>query len=462
MAAHIRELENASPDELEELLDEYYVPRVEGATPIESILQWLSSDHPMTVAWGYDPTEILNGYMLASDPKRYFQEITGVPSEKFMNETERIFYLTRGYGRPNKYISPADLSLRRFYMGASPTALIALSDVLGICPTQQDPRVVLEALGEVDLRTIDRFHQRTVQKITRCLGDSKLCHGDELAMTTPLTCTKCVTRSVGLKDCNPDALSCFQQFLESIGALTTVRYDPRTNSFISGISQLELYQDVIPGKKWSYSEVKEMPNIYIKSILRRLPDIELVRISTPYGEQNIKPGNSLILRGDLLESSYRFLTDKRYFSLPNGKIGFGRAVDSKLQEMTLEELKQSLLQKGVLIDPYENPVPPEFAQMKFDDPEIQRIISRTRALELDNKEYLTELTQEQKDRFREELISGIDPDSSDTEFRRLILWSEQNGKWVPLGMDFEEYIKNWKPLFSEIIKQTVKYYIQTL
>lgn len=536
MAAHIRELENATPDQLEEVIREYYIPRVGESTPIDSILQWLSPDsidfgedpltsikeglrfsgwtddlfslifdqkipaasviisdfaeHPMKEAWGYHPWDLLNGYILAPDRERYFQEITGVPSDKFMNQTERIFYLTRGYGRPNKYVSPADLALRRIYMGASPTALIALSDILGICPTQQDPQVVLEVLSEVDLRTIDKFHQTTVQKITQCLGSSRLCRSGELILTAPLgsdknpdclsvfsgsarkdttqrlTCTKCVTRSVGLKDCNPEVLACFEQFLRSIGALTTIQYDPETNSFISGISQLGLYQDVIPEKRWSYDEVKEMPNIYIRSILRKLPDIELLRASTPYGEQNLKLENSLILRETLLENTYRFLTDKRYFALPNGKICFGRAVDPKLQEMTLDQLRESILEKGALINPYGNPISPEFVEMRFQDPEVKRIISRTRALEFDNQEYLTELSQEQKNKFRDEISRGVPLDEilelNPPEFKRLILWTDQNGRWVPLSMDLDEYLKNWRPLFSEILKQTLKYYIQTL
>lgn len=136
------------------------------------------------------PWDLLLGYLRAPDPQEYFHRWTGEPSGNFLNRVERIFYLTRGYGLPNSNISPEDLRRRKIVMGASPTALIALSDVVGVCPTRQDPELILDKL--VDLQSIDRFHLNVVQGVTECLGQKRLCSAgttDPAAGTTdPSAC----------------------------------------------------------------------------------------------------------------------------------------------------------------------------------------------------------------------------------------------------------------------------------
>ena len=462
----------------QEIIDLIFDNRI----PVASVMIDDFANWPMRRAWQYDPWELLQGYIRAINPLDYFEGVTGERASNFMNHTERIFYLTRGYGRPNKYISSSDLNLRRLYMSAVPTALIALTDILLICPTRQNPDFILEGLSEIDLSIIDKFHQTSVIRITQCLNGARLCAArDALSPRETYNSPgsfddRCLTGTcaTGLESCNPALISCFENFLRSIGALPIFEYDPSTNIFISNISQLDQYRQVIPDKRWSLEEVMNMPDVYVAGILRRLPDLELLNIETPLSgslRDNLTLNNlSDRLRETLLDEATRFLTEKRYFLLPSGVIGYGRPVDESLQEMTSQELIESLLDKGALIDPYENPINPDTAEMLFgsESTQVQPIIYKTRAMAIENGGYITSLTREQRENlvrgFRGLLENEIEVEvlqalleESGPYAMKLLLWSGG-----PVGLDFEDYFRSWSPLYQKILKDTLNYYVQIL
>ena len=109
--------------------------------------------------------------VFAENQPEYFEQMTGQPWNKFLNESERLFFLTRGYGRPNRYISQRDLFRRQLYLTAQPTALIPLMDLFGVCAGNQNPSVILERLLGIDLSSIDRYHENAVQQGVREAGD---------------------------------------------------------------------------------------------------------------------------------------------------------------------------------------------------------------------------------------------------------------------------------------------------
>lgn len=518
MAAAIRELESASPEVLRELINAYYVRTHEGRliqneSPLEFILAWLRpnldvaiipdssstqaqlkairtglrfnpdqstvqelieailgdripistevvtdlAQWPMQPFWSIDPWNLLQGYVRTADRAFYFTQVTGQPVENFLNETERIFYLTRGYGRPNKYISPNDLQLRQMIGSSSPTALIGLSDLLGICPNLQEPEIVLEQLSGIDLSSIDGFYQKVLARVTACLDGAQLCAQSSGGRRRTCTGDFCVYPANALEGCSPERVKCFRELLRSMGMLPIFEYDPSSNVFVSNLSQVGSYRRVIPDKKWSLDEVKNMPDAYVNGILTLLPDWELLKI------EGFQPSDRL--RENLVQQASQFLTQKRYFPLPEGRFGYGRRLDDQLEEMTREELEASLLQYNALIDPYEHALDLDTAdEMGLN----QEIVQRTRRMALDNPGYIEQLTPEQKGSliggFERLLREGIRLSQLEQLLQsqgpfaiQLMLWDQ-----TPVAMDFQEYLNRWAPTLQGILKASLQYYVEVL
>lgn len=543
MAAVIRELESVSPETLRTLIDAYRVRTHDGRSisnenPLEFILNWLNPDSrapitddpllaiqtgrrfdpktslaqetidgiigeripvsaaivsdfanwPMQAFWPvgdttkYDPWQLLQGYLRTADRASYFIELTGESPNSFLNETEKIFYLTRGYGRPNKYISPTDLQLRQTFMSAAPTALIVLSDLLGICPTLQDPEYILAQLSDFDLRSIDTFHRTTMIRLTECLDQARLCpappsipldsYRSPGSFDVVCTLNSCSRSTTGLEGCNPDRVRCFTNLLNSIGILPIFEYDPSLNVFVSNLSRLGSYREVIPDKKWSLDEVRNMPDSYVNGVVSLLPDRELLRIEVPSRGRFIDTIDltrlSDRLRDNLVDNAVQFLTLKQYFLLPNNRIGYGRRIDDQLEEMSQDELETSILTYEALIDPYEHAISPGTAEILLDSTKFQKIIHKTRALAVENSGFINQLTPQQRGNliggFERLLRTDIDPEFLEELVRsqgpfamKLLLWSGS-----AVGLQFEDYFTNWSPGLREIIKQTLQYYVQVL
>lgn len=389
------------------------------------------------------PLDLLKGYIMSKNRREYFQEVTGEPASNFLNETERVFYLTHGYGRPNKFISPIDLKYRKLIMASEGSALIALIDILEICPSNQNPSLVLEKLSDFNLRSIDKFHLNTIGEVNECF--------------------RC--NSVKQPSCGegfPTIIYCFENLLKKIGALPAFDYDPTENVFRSNLSELNLYQKVIPDRKWSFELVKDMPNTYIQGVIQTLSDSELATLTVPSGasinmDLSRLPDRS---RSSLLQIVLKFLTQPQYYSLPTpNQFVYGRLADSQLQSISGNELVESIRKHGALIDPYGHPITIATAQMlneQIANPIITEIIEKTRKRSKENE------TVSNKAKLRDAFIALLNYDLNLDDLKEilktnramnLILWS--NG---PIAMSFQEYYRLWYPLYSDIIRKTLEYY----
>jgi len=414
------------------LLDEIFMDPSGGRIHVSTQVLEHFAKYPMRPAFNFDPWELLQGYIRSPDPGAYFFEITGESPQNFLNNTERIFYLTRGYGLPNPNISLADLKWRKFYMNASPTALIALSDFFMICPTRQDPNLILESLTTYPLDSIDDFHKKVVQKITDCLGTSRLCTGSAAPRT--LQCDRegiCIPNpTIDLATCSPDQVKCFRAFLERNGILGIFEYDPHFNVFVSNISELDLYKRVIPDKIWDPEEVKGMAPVYVETILSHLPDPELLKI-IPNRVRDIRTR----LRSHLMNEALTALLIPRW-TRHGDIITYGRAIDPQKQ-YTLVELLESFEQNRAMIDPLGNPLDYESAA-SLGVPEINKWIYRTQALEAENKKRVSEL-----------------PPGTKEVPEDLILWGRWSypDKWIPVARRLSD-----EPVPANLLESTLEYY----
>jgi hypothetical protein len=441
------ELYNLQPSQLLELLDIYYVrtqngQRYSGNNSVDSILTFISN-------WLRLPSDpLINVTYLESDNKQnYFYQLTDQSSSKFLNETERMFFLTHRYGKPNNNISMTDAELRVFYSNASSTALIALSDILGVCPTRQDPEIIKELLGDINLKSIDKFHQGAVKVITDCLG------GVNSGLLNDLSSP------------NKSKVQCLEEFLLSVGMLPMFDYDPFRNVYISNISQLNEYSAVQPDKIWNFEEVRNMPDLVVESVIKTLPDTQILNISVPIGYNQVMKYEDTLdlsklhnrLRVQLAEGAIKFLTDTKHYFLQSDlgqmTIYYGRLVDDNIKSMTIDELDNSILKYGALIDPFDNPIDPDSLSKR--NGIIQEIINKTRSYALENKNVVNSVI----DRRIFENPNDLD-DELKGNVRKLILWSKRNNTddWFPVAINFNEYFKLWDPLFGDLISDTVEYY----
>lgn len=460
-------LRNLSPKSLLHLLNVYYVRDHQGQSYsgddttqdiLDFISQWLTLEPEMRIAFdNYDPLDLIIGYSKSENSNDYFYQITGEDSSNFINNTERIFYLTHGYGRPNKYISPEDYQLRIFYSTASPTALIALSDIFGVCPLQQDPNLIRELFSDFNLKSINRFHQGAVKRITHCLGQETLCNVGSNSLDN-----LSITGRIIPQQCNQSKTLCFEEFLNSIGMLPIFDYDPFHNIFISNLSQLNQYSSVQPAKVWNFDEVRNLPDIMVASIIKILPDTEILKIKTLDNIAYIdtldlsQPANRL--RSRLVDGAIKFLIRPEYH-LSGTQITYRRLVDDNMKITNVNDFIQSITKFEALIDPFDNPIDLETAEelnQILHNETLRKIIIKTRARAIENKEIIKENPE-----LKIEDLKG--------PARKLILWSRRNwysmapcnsvDEWFPVAINFNEYFQLWSPLFDDIIKDTLKYYM---
>ena len=398
--------------------------------------------YPMRNAFGYDPWTLLYGYVQSPDPDEYFLLITGEYPENFLNDTERVFYLTRGYGRPNPYISHEDLRLRKFYQDASPTALIALSDLLGVCPTHQNPILIKERLSGYELASIDRFHTSFVDSITQCLDNVKLCQNQGITPQERCNINGCEPNvTVTLETCTPDRVNCFQLFLQQHGILSIFEYDPHYNIFVSNISQLDLYRRVIPEKTWDPKEVKSMAPVYVETILSALPDNELIKIVPDVKVDKL----SSRLRSTLMNRAMEYLLTPKWRREGN-IIAYGREIDDK-QRYTYQEMVNSFNDNKALIDPMGNVLDYNSAAA-FNDPKINQWIYRTQSYEVENKSNVAKLPAGQQELPRSGAsFQGLPED--------LILWDRWSypDRWIPVARRLSD-----KPTPENLLEPTIEYY----
>jgi len=537
MASFYTELSSSSSEEVASLIDGYWVRRHNGEEiqpgddPLAFILEWLQPDYPespiydttegalqavqqglpfdpnsasqtdvlevllgdtlnvnadviedlgrypMRNAWNAKSWDLYQGFLHSDNRREYFERITGASAADFLNDTERLFYLTRGYGRPNKYISGTDLLYRQFIQNSSPTALIVLSDLLGVCPGLQDPAAVLEGLSSVNLHSIDKYHYHLMDRVNKCLKMS-IC----TAVGTPQSQSFCPgdtcspRQFYGLENCDLNSVNCYKDLLRSTGAIDTVEYDPSTNVLVSNLSQADLYRNVVLDKKWSIDEVRNLPDAYVEGVLKLLPDQELLKITAD--------GVALVdtidldsleqrLRENLLNSAVAFLIESRFIFVGD-QVRYGRLVDDLLDEYPAADVLETIREHKALLDPDGHPLTTDEAEILLQshpDDDLQEAIYETQAQEINNIQYLNGLLPSERDAlfkiFNTASEDGVEIEALGkivSEFPQagpLILWGKRRN-WIPVAMTLEEYFRDWSPDWRQLIETTADYYRRTL
>jgi len=446
--------------------------------------------YPIKRVFDEDPWVLLKGYIRSSDRNKYFKNITGEDHNDFLNNTERIFYLTRGYGRPNKYISQKDMDAREFYIKANPTALLVLMDIVGMCPLKQDPENVLENLSDVDLTSIDVFHNNAVSKISECLGKDIICTNGDGDNTIKIDISECSglycepTPISGYTDsvkCDASKTKCFKHFLNSIGILDVISFDPTTEAFKSNLSQLNLYRNVVPNKKYDFEEIKNQSRLYVESVISRLSDKEILSITVPSG---IKFSNyvdlnntSERLRSTLILTSIDFLMERKYFLNIEGNtkyIVYGRPIDDNFLKISSHNFINFITSIGALIDPSNNIISLSVAEeinKSLNNDDLSTIINKTKNAKKNAKSILDSSTLGDKNKLKQEFLNLpkdftleelMEALLGNTWAMKLTIWQETYLGWNPVSINFDTYLNEVAPKYIDLIKDTVKYYIQVL
>jgi len=119
-------------------------------------------NYPMINHFG-NSWELLINYIQYDDKITYFETITHVYYNKFINHLERIFYLTRGYGRPNPFWSDKDIQIRNILMNSSLTGISILCPYFNL----SSPLYVQEYLSGINLLKIPSNLINYIDKINQ-------------------------------------------------------------------------------------------------------------------------------------------------------------------------------------------------------------------------------------------------------------------------------------------------------
>jgi hypothetical protein len=411
-------------------------------------------DFPMTTFFG-NPVELLQGFARSENPDQYLETVTTVPASRFLNNVEKAFYLTHGYGRPNASISFKEMALRRIYKSAAPTSLIALSDIFQFCPSKQSAQAVREKLSTINLNSIGPAHQQAVERVSAC------CQAEQCQA------------------------GCLESFFRSIGMLSYAIYDPIEKIYVSNLSQLNLYSHVQPQKKWNFDDVVDHPNADITNYLETLPDEEIIRIETPNGA---KLANYLTLdtvddrlRSVLVRKAHSFLTVPRYFFSGDNTtqsraapltMVYGRMVDSTLESWPSSDFLDYIEEYKVLLDPKGRPFSIDTAEalnQQLRSPVLQEVIDKTRIY---NRNYFETVPENVRKTFASqcEVILSYPPNVDDIrtllsrqplQIQDLPLWVRQDSPWFVLAATLQDFAQETFPLNLDLILKSLQYYQKT-
>jgi hypothetical protein len=391
---------------------------------------------------------LINGYRTSPDPFNYVYSITGVSGSYFLNHHEALFYLLHGYGRPNRYAGLTDINLRQVYKNASPTALICLNDFFGLCSGKQNPALVREFLSTVDLSSIDIYHRSLVEKI------SVLC---------PVSC-------------NPKNMDA--TFM-SIGMLPKYTYNPRTQVYESNLSQISLYRKVEPNIRWDFSIIAGRSDLDIERYINSLPDTEILKISTPSGQNLIDHSEINInlvnkrLRSVLVRSAIDFLSLKHYI-VYDKIIYYGRRVDTKYSGFTIEKFLEYIHTYKYLVDPSDQPFSTTEAKgiLKFiSDDGLKTVTDQTDEKEQNYDRLYSTLTVEQKKKLRNTLSTIQKYNFTEDDFKQVLSGFDMNVRNLPMwsgdvfiiNCTIHDYITGSnKGISYQTIVDTLNYYLSVL
>lgn len=368
------------------------------------------AEYPMRQAFGRDPWELLTAYIKEGDA--VFRRVTKLDPALFLNNAERIFYLTRGYGRPNRHISKRDAQVRSELLCMSRTAIIALSDLLEMCPLRQDPDLILEKLSDLDLGTVDDYYLGTIHTISQSRDEKS-----------------------------------FKQALRDMGISTLVRYEKGV--YISNISQLGMYRNVDPRAVYDPEKVRDLPNMLVYDYLSTLSDDELMSIPKP----RYQPKSLPFLRRAILNGAWYYLTQKRVIILGD-QVYYGRFVDTPRSPMPLQQVLDHIARKDMLELPNGTFLRVQDAdQLAAIDARVQKVVDKTKRMALQSTEPIDKVA----------FLKAMQPPYNiPEEYKSLTAFTQKEGEIFPIAMTLGEYFRYVHPSSPQILEATKMYYLQVL
>lgn len=306
--------------------------------------------------------ELINGYNATNNSNMYFKYMTGLDPNLFLNHGERLFFLTRGYGKPHKYACVKEYERRKILCDPKVpgTAFSVFADLFSDLSENvlNNPDIIREKLYGYDLMSIPIYHMNAFL----------------------LICNEGIPKSLKM-------LGIYSEDIE---------YLIDKDFYITNCTQIKLYGTVIKDRKWYYEEIRGKSIEFIKDYLNTLSDDEILNITVPITlnlkSESIKfkqKKTNFLNRRDILEKSLKFLTDQKHIILQNYVI-FGYLAGN-LKVYTQDEFLWQIQNFGSLIDKNGNLITIAEAQelnefLKSDI--LTSVITKTIAMELINNQKL--------------------------------------------------------------------------
>jgi len=360
------------------------------------------SRYPMTDHFGDSIKQLLE-WVNSDSPDNYFTLITNLSPSLFLNNVERAFYLTHGYGRPTWDLN---ISLRRLLLQATPTALITLSDILGFCPDRQSAVDIREKLNGV---FVPPEYRQAISRISSASDESQL----KLA-------------------------------LASYGIGGSIKWDSDEKLFRTGLSQFGAYSQVNTHAVWDPDQVIGVNQVSVYRYLETLPDWELTSIQLKGRFYPIPDGP----RTSKVKQIHHLLTDKSYFLVDKREIYYGSLVDKHYDIWPLADFVRIILTYRVLLDPNWRPISPDRVVGIFQvlgNPDLNRILEESQAIDS------SQITPEEAKMMNLPLITWTD------RLLNLNLWF-LDGVWFPLNQTFKHCLNQTIPYREETLNKSIIYY----
>ena len=373
-----------------------------------------------------------------SDSRAFFEEITGESSANFLNQLEMIFYIMHGYGRPNPNISEKDMEIRLFLLNSAylyPTSLTVLNRFVRLCATNYSPRDISNKLSDTVLPNIPEFLLAVMKNIVQVLS---------------------------APDFSPVDL---EELLLSYGMFPYGEYEPTEKVYYTNLTQIQEYSNVMTDRRFSFKEVRDRPDLFIKMYLNTLSDMEIINMTVTMENTTFALKNTLKLdtmadreRSHIIARALEFLTAHRFFVLNNKNIIYTRLVDSKHKKISPEELKRDLLKNQCFL--CAGPMSPKEAQeiaKNISDPQTKEIIADLQELYdnaiLHNRALLNKIPREF---IASQLSNKIIPEAA----KELLVYSARNQTLLSCTLGF--YMDNIHPQYAYLLTDTLSYWADIL
>ena len=326
--------------------------------------------YKMKNVFGYNPPVILQSYIDSGYSDYYFMSITGIDHNDikryFINNIEKSFYLTHGYGRPNLNINYEDLQVRNFLNSCCPTSFILLSSVTKQASEVQNINDIKNSLSNVLLCNIEPFILSMMERINKIFR-GKLVAGDD-----------------------------FRKFLRQLGILPLTLFDSTTDVYRCNLSEILLYRSVIPERVFSFTEIEDRETHYIQTYINTLPDSQLLSILKINNVYNWNPSLLRSLLVDKVMNKYIKVNIYVDYDTVYSKRGADSKCKTGEKNKFFEKIKsEKVFHNGDELFSIEGAK--EIDGLTIEETALfDEVADTTRILNEESKEYITRLNQEEK------------------------------------------------------------------